>query len=387
MQERAFHFEVRDVINQFIAAFDDVVIGRYNKQREELAQIKVRYVYAPKERVLFDIVNQAQNITLPVVAITPTSITRDESRVFNKIAGFDVPRYRTDSDPYRLMTHVRMPVPVNITVSMSIIASYQYDLDQIISNFAAYCNPYIIISWKLPMDFGFANVNEIRSEVLWDGNISLKYPTEVTASEKMRFEADTSFVIKGWLFPAADTDPIKTIYFINSNFHVNDTVNSERFAGFDTYYTLSGSTVRTELSAMDVSLTDVISVSAAPSITNLFFISAGDMSEIYSTLNINSNTIGNKITLVGKRFQYTKNVLLSSGVSNFYTNLTSIGFEHYPTISAYMLPTSSFQIINENLMTVSLPKTIQTGVFDIIVQNTAGWDSLIRNNNIKIQYS
>ncbi len=49
MKSRAFHFEIKDVITQFIAAFDDIVIGRYNKNRSEVDKIDVRYVYAPKE--------------------------------------------------------------------------------------------------------------------------------------------------------------------------------------------------------------------------------------------------------------------------------------------------------------------------------------------------
>ncbi len=42
------------------------------------SNIEVRYVFAPKQRVMYDIINKAQNITLPVVAVNLTSITRDE---------------------------------------------------------------------------------------------------------------------------------------------------------------------------------------------------------------------------------------------------------------------------------------------------------------------
>ena len=107
-----------------------------------------------------------------------------------------------------------MPVPVNITVNMSILTEYQTDMDQILSNFVAYSNPYIIISWKIPEDFGVGYTQEIRSEVLWNGSIPLDYPIEQTANSKPRINAETSFTIKGWIFPAVPDDPFKNIFFI-----------------------------------------------------------------------------------------------------------------------------------------------------------------------------
>ncbi len=87
MKNRAFHFEIKNLLTQFVAAFDDTVISRFDKNRNAKSNIDVRYVFAPKQRVMYDIVNKAQNITLPVVAINLNSISRDESRVFNKLTG------------------------------------------------------------------------------------------------------------------------------------------------------------------------------------------------------------------------------------------------------------------------------------------------------------
>ena len=85
MRKRAYHFEIKDLLTQFVAAFDDTVISRFDKNRNAKQNIDVRYVFAPKQRIMYDIVNKAQNLTLPVVAINLTSVTRDESRVFNKL--------------------------------------------------------------------------------------------------------------------------------------------------------------------------------------------------------------------------------------------------------------------------------------------------------------
>ena len=76
------------MLTQFVAAFDDIVIGRFNRDRQEQDRINVRYVYAPKQRVLYDMVNENKTLTLPVVSVNVNNISRDQNRVFNKINGF-----------------------------------------------------------------------------------------------------------------------------------------------------------------------------------------------------------------------------------------------------------------------------------------------------------
>lgn len=237
MKSRPFHWELRDVIGSFCAALDDVVICRYNTDRSPANTVKVRYVYASKERVLYDLENKAQNIELPVISVCVNSIARDDSRIFNKILGVNYPNM---NGGYGGTVNVRQPVPINIEVNVSIVTKFQLDMDQILSNFIPYNNPYIILSWFVPKEFNLAYEYEIRSEVHWAGSISLKYPIEVTASDKTRFVADTMFTIKGWLFPEV-RDPNGIIYYIQENLHVS------RFDSF--IYGLSSSSQNATLTA------------------------------------------------------------------------------------------------------------------------------------------
>ena len=228
MKNYTYHFEVKDLITQFVTAFDDIIIKRFDNNRVAQNNVQVRYVYAPKQRVLYDLVNLAQNITVPVVSVSIASISRDEARVFNKINGYYVPTGTTDINVGSKSIHYNSPVPVNITVNMSIMTKFQTDMDQILSNFVPYNNPYIILSWKVPTDLsptGFDIPQEIRSEVLWNGNINLTYPTDITATDKYKITGDTSFTIKGWLFPA-QTNPIGNIFYIENNFYAPNLVTS-----------------------------------------------------------------------------------------------------------------------------------------------------------------
>ena len=53
------------------------------------------------------------------------------------------------------------------------------------------------------------------SEVLWNESVSLTYPTDLTPDTPYRVSADTSFVIKGWLFKK-QTTPARTIFEIDT---------------------------------------------------------------------------------------------------------------------------------------------------------------------------
>ena len=341
MHNKTFNFEIRDLLTQFIAAMDDVVISRYNKEREEKERIKVRYVHAPKERVFYDLINKAQNLTLPVISVNMTGIQRDETRVFNKIDGFYEP-VRRESEG-RLTSHIAMPVPVNISVAVSIITNYQSDLEQIISNFVPYSNPYIVISWKTPESFKINNIEEIRSEVLWDGSIQIEYPTDIESSTKPRFSGNTTFIIKGWLFPAAEEDYYNNIYFVNNHFRLTEKYN----LNYDSY--------STDLSAENgLTVSETISISGAPLITNLYVNKDNGPFELSGSKII----FGNKDTFIilGQNFQYTTNILISSDSETLYTNLTSLSYTYYPTISGFVLPQANYKIMNKNAIHVNLPK-------------------------------
>lgn len=214
MNKQPYHFEIKDVVTQFIAAFDDVVINRYNKQRQVQDRIEVRYLYAPKERVLHDIVNKAKHIQIPAISVSIGSVERVTDRVFNKITGsYGSPANIDDS----VSKFLPSPVPIDIGINMSIITRYQTDMDQILSNFIPYSNPYVVISWKIPSDFT-SRTEEIRSQVLWSGSVNVQYPQDLTASSPYRVTADTTFTIKGWLFSDNSHPDGSRIYYIDSNF-------------------------------------------------------------------------------------------------------------------------------------------------------------------------
>jgi hypothetical protein len=378
MKNRAFHFEVKNLLTQFVAAFDDVVISRFDKDRNAKSNIDVRYVFAPKQRVMYDVINKAQNLTLPVVAINLESISRDESRVFNKVATSFLPDAQIKNP--KTSAKFLMPVPVNLEVNMSILARYMQDVDQIVSNFVPYNNPYIILSWKVPSDYGFEYDQEIRSEVLWNGNLNYTTPTDTTYSDKFRVTVDTSFTIKGWLFPE-EKSPSGNIYKIDSNF-INVDLRNRIYSPLDEVtsvesYTEQGYGALSSYNAdVPTNYTETITVSGIPEFTNIYYSTSGLFEELRNEVTILSSR-DNNFLLYGHALNYTNSLYISANRLNFFTDYQKITSAKSDTISAYKLNDDLYNIASQSIVSIFLPTSTLSGSgkFTFVSANKAGWAS------------
>lgn len=305
---------------------------------------------------MYDIVNLAQNLTLPVVAINITSVTRDSSRIFNKLDNI----YNFSNE--RESRNVKMPIPVNIEVSMSILTRYMEDMDQILSNFIPFTNPYIILSWKEPMTSG--ETIEIRSEVLWNDTINLTSPVDTTYAEKIRIVADTSFTIKGWIFKTKN-EAATPIYFIDTNYTIVNKIDTLLYEPLSTRNTY----------------TESFKISGYPTVTNVFYNTAGSIIPIETNLTLNqtlSNT--NSILLYGNNYQYTTSILLSSSNPNITSGYTSVSTARMGSVSGFKLPKTYYQILNTNMLAVNVPYLSGIGKFNIVVLTPAGYATTYDSN-------
>ena len=361
MVKYTYNFEVKDLLTQFVAAFDDTVIKRYDKNNNARQEIGVRYVFAPKQRIMHDIVNKAKNIELPVVAINLASVSYDTERVFNKLDNFE--NYANANSA----SAIRTPTPVNLTVNMSILCRYMQDMDQIISNFVPYTDPYIILTWKEPVSDNVNNSIEIRSEVLWDKTINLNTPTETTYSDKFRIIADTSFTIKGWLFRSKN-ERSSPIYFIENNFvnvrpdfNFNQGLSSLEYESF--YDSLT--------SVADI---ETISLSGIPDITNVFFNTSGSLLPIDNPITIKRNLSsgGRSYTFYGGNYDRTEFIMLSSN-SAITTGFTAVNTTYTGEVSGYILPNSQWNVLNNQILNIMIPALTASGKFNVIIKNQAGW--------------
>lgn len=373
MKLKTFHWEIKDLLIQFLSAFDNVIIKRFNAQRVPGTTQQVRYVYAPKQRVLFDLINPGQNLTLPVISVTIGSISRDVNRVFNKNAGFFPHATDEATNPSALTYYYRTPVPVNIEVKMSILTRYQSDMDQILSNFVPYNNPYVIISWTVPKDYNLPYTQEIRTEVLWNGQINLSYPTDINANQKAQIIADTSFTIKGFLFPAAE-DPVSNIFKIDTTF---TSVSTQTNLGTINYSNLLEQVINLNSTLSSFVNSETVTVSGKPKVTAIAIKSElGYYEGPQTVFNILTGQT-KEFVIYGDMFNYstTNGLFVSSNTLpgipyNLYSSVKSISSSN-PTFSAFAV--NDYVIVNNNIIYFTLSAFNTPQKLDVIVANDAGY--------------
>lgn len=343
-----FHFEVRDLISQFEDFLNNVVIRRYNNNREVQDKLKVSLVYGHKQRVLHDIINKQGHIQLPIIAVTMGGIKRDKSRVFNKLDGSYV-----DTPDKGYWAHLKQPVPIDLTLNVSIMTRYQMDLDQILTNFIPYTDPYVVVSWRWPDPLTGKTV-EIRSAVMWNEDISMDYPKDLQNNAPLRFIADTSFTIKGWLFKNPG-DPAKTIYRIDTTF----TSVSE------IYYNYS---LMKDMMYKDN--TELLTISARPFIVK-------PLPHAITTCQ------PTPILIKGRMIDYVSGVFVSgtNGVYPLQTYQNPLFWNSavsatYGPFTAMQIPSADWNIIDKNTISILLPSAAASGLIDVVLVNEAGYGIL-----------
>lgn len=348
--------EVKILITQFIDALDEVIIQRRNKDASIDDQIEVNIIYSPKQRTLWDLINKNQHIQIPVISCYITAFARDPQRVFNKIEGSYYNLYPASSGSESLL----QPLPINITMGVSIICRYQTDLDQILGQLA-YFDPYIVVSWLDPL----LNFTEVRSTVYWDESVKIQYPVETTSNQPTRIIADTSFVIKGWLYKIPQPN-VGKIYEVKTTF----TSVSE----LDINYSLL-----TALRTLDNS--EYFDICAIPQIQRVF--------PNYALTGTKPQFImfGDMFTFKDHCISGLYAIPLDSSIYPSVSWFDPLSFQ--PTLSAKYpgfsgVPITNYTIENNNTLTFYLPSTENYGFIDILAWNEAGYSKL--TNAIKSNY-
>lgn len=350
MNRYTYDFEIQTMTTMLLNCFSDIVVKRFNVHKETRDRIKTRVVYAPKQRVLNDLLDKDQNIQLPVISVHIGGITRDESRVFNKLVGsFHTPANSTAS------INEKGPQPIDITYNVSIMTRYQQDMDQILSHLLPYVNPYFVVSWRTPN----RPDHEIRSSVFWSGNVNIQYPMDTNAAQVARVVADLTFTFKGWLFQ--NTVECENIFTFNAalinspgNLAINDPIPREYLLDRVEPFTYEGAPPR-------------------PKIIQPYSANIG----IFQQFNC-----------FGSGFNQIKNVYLS-GAPLFDISSDQNPFLEYPKLSADYPPFFAVKLLSsewhsngEDFTTFIMPSANKIGNVDVIIENPGGYGKLTENVRI-----
>ena len=352
MKTYNYNKEISTLITLFASALNDIIVKRYDINGNIIDNIAVNFRYSPKSRTLSDLINKSGSIQIPVVAFYITNLARDSTRVFNNIEG----SYTNTSPLSSSYEHLLQPLPIDLTLGLSIIARFQVDIDQLISNILTWFDPYIVISHKLPQ-FD----REVRTPVIWSEQISMQYPIELTNNQQYHVIADTSFTIKGWLYKP-HASPTGKIYKIDSNFTSLSTV-------FDNYYEMSQEETSDN--------TDYNTISARPFVR-----------KVVPYMNVVSS-YNNDYALIGDMFNYTSAVFISASKPNIFSNYVVSSYNifsvvpslstKYPAFSGMYI--NNWVVESNNLITFTLPSAVKTGQINVGVVSEAGYGWLIQDSS------
>ena len=356
MNQYTYDFEVQTMSTMLINAFSDIIINRFDVNKNIRNKIKTRVVYAPKDRILNDLLNKDQNLQLPVMSVNIGGIARDENRVFNKILGT---HFTPQNASYS--THERGVLPVDITYNVSIMTRYQQDMDQILSHLLPYINPYFVVSWRTPS----RPDHEIRSKVMWSGSVNIQYPNDLNATQVARVVADLSFTFQGWIFQ--QSEQTENIYTFNTTLINAGNLSLDRIENMSAY----------QLSSLNVGEYENFIYTVVPPKPKF-------VDPSYATANVVQ-----QITIWGSGFERVVNVYLSGApVSNIST--LQDPFSAVPDLSSNYLPFQGVKLSqeywtsnkNENSVTITTaPSSLLSspGIVDIIVENPRGYGALSQN--------
>ena len=329
----------------FESAFDDTIIWRYKHNLDThtpVDPIKINYIYGPKQRVLQDLRGQPDAVKFPICAVQMMGQGRDDSRLKNKLETIN---YKTDTGEY-ISLHA---IPWNMNVTLSVLAKYQEDVDQIVGNFATIVNPYVIFSWREPK-----SGKEVRSEVHWDGQVNYTYPThggDLAPDQPWRLEASANFTIKTFLYRTA-VENVRPICKINL-----DVIPTDSF--YCKYNVLSAYTKNNEKDHFDL-----YGYPQLRFVDNYYF-KVGDTPTI---------------RLQGDGFNTVYGLFLSGSNPQMYP-LT----QYYPTSgsneSFYGYAVDQFNIPSSQEIIFDVPAPSAFGFCDIIAVNQCGWSKLTTDAN------
>lgn len=202
------------MIAHFVSACNDIKIRRYEPNEVVSDTLQVAFSYGPKTRAFWDRVQKKNVIRLPLVNVAINSINRAEQRVANNV--LDMMHNSSTASQY--LTRTRPPVPVDLGISMTIFTEYQRDMEQILTNWIPYFDPFIAISWTHPI-----TKQELQSRIIWSGQAPIQSPDNLDSQSPLMWQCDTSFVMEGFLFKS-DVPPAKKIIKINTSWTPVDTI-------------------------------------------------------------------------------------------------------------------------------------------------------------------
>jgi len=195
--------EIKNSTAQFLDTLNEIAVKR--RKGQKLQQIKVHAQLGDSSRTYKFLSNPNKTLAVPKLSVTMTGFARDPNRSSGINDHFlEIPDFNSLTD-IELTNYYNAfyGTPVNIDFELEIFTIYHEDLDQIMCNIVACCNPsvYVVTLHPKVEEQKFNRPITLQHQVTWDGSFGFKMPSELPRDMDYRFYANTKFTFKTWIFP------------------------------------------------------------------------------------------------------------------------------------------------------------------------------------------
>lgn len=205
-----YYYEViRKLIIQFLDAFNDIQVKRYERDGKTIRKlITVPVKLATKEKFWYWYNNRADDEMLPTITAWITTIDWASDRQVNSF--FEMcSSFNSNDLTYQKFLH---PVPYNFTFTMSIWALHMVDIDQILEQILPFFAPHIYIRMRIDE----LNIEHDVKVIFQSATPEVNY--EMPDEEYRLIQYSLDFQVQAWLFkPVETTGGIIETIFANYN--------------------------------------------------------------------------------------------------------------------------------------------------------------------------
>jgi hypothetical protein len=207
---RFYNESFRKLIIAFGQVFNNIVIQRTNSTGGVTARIKVPLAYAPKEKFLVRLDEQANldnrefAVTLPRMGFEMTGLSYDSSRKLNKMQKFK--QVKTGEDG-KVMDYNYTPVPYNVNYTLNIFTATAENGLIIVEQILPFFQPDYTVTVNMVPDLNIKRdvpiiLNSVDYQDSYDGSFTNRRAVIYTLS----------FTAKTYLFgPMANSKVIKEV--------------------------------------------------------------------------------------------------------------------------------------------------------------------------------
>ena len=207
---RFYNQGFKKLIVAFGQIFNNIVIQRTNSTGGVTARIKVPLAYAPKEKFLVRLDQQANlesrefATTLPRMGFEITGLAYDSSRKLTRVQKYSKVKSNEDG---KKMNFNYTPVPYNISMNLYVFTATAEDGLQIIEQILPYFQPDYTVTVNVVPDLGIK-----RDIPIVLGNIGYEDTYDGSFTQRRAVIYTLSFTAKTYLFgPMSNSNVIKTV--------------------------------------------------------------------------------------------------------------------------------------------------------------------------------